>query len=1195
MNKFFNNRSKKQIFIYKIVLYIAIILAIIVNSLGITYAVLWKSDNNPTKTKTNSSGLLAENGHLPLTRSNLYDFVTSDPINFDPFLDYGKEELWIMASSSPHWDALRNNIVSSFHYLGKPNTENLLKRDENGKITYEVNKDVEGLPKNVKRVIKVFDENKYNELTPVRNSIYTYVGFLTSAHKYPRFCAEKNDVDPILKNKSLEDVCRAEIATMFAHFAQEVGAHTGNTGAKASIDAQSYNIILANPDAVWPAEQWKQGLFFVTEVAYSRDDASIGYRQCGDTLNGNIGFPCFDGQSYHGRGAKQLSWNYNYGPFSRAMYGPTEAEVLLREPNRVATEGWLAISSAMYFYMSPRNPKPSIHDTVVGRWLPNENDITGGRKQGFGVSINIINGGLECGGTTEKATAKNRREYFEAIASWFNIYNGWYDNSEFKNDCLNMTQFQTGGDYSYEPSWGFDYINPTHCRLYGYEFGMFTPLVPGDFYRCEKALKESTLSGNNVNNRAADYRAGKDATYTLHANEQTKLFTNVFDYNPPNRGLAYKRPPWLNSESGNTSSGGGGGPSQPVVGEPTVDPIIVTEPQNYDTSDPINFDAFADYGKEELEKISSYSSWNTIRWNRIGSYSLPGKPDTENLLRRDGNGKITYEVNKNVSGLPENVKRVIKVFDETKWDYLTPVKNQVYTYSAFLTAVHKYPRFCAEKNDADPILKDLSLDTVCKGEIATVFAHFAQEVGGHDVENTGKTVREVPFPGITFSNPDAVWPVEQWRQGLVHVEEVGWTKDRRGENLGYRQCNPSAIGDIGFPCFDGQSYHGRGAKQLSYNYNYAPFSRAIFGPENAEVLLSASDRLSSEGWLALASAIYFYMTPREPKPSMHDATIGRWQPTEEDVDKNLRKGFGVSINIINGGVECGGKAEVAQAKNRKDYFTEIAKWLGAWEGWWDDPSYKNTCIDMQQFDSNSPTSAEYSWTTSWDSNPTSCQLVKYEAGPFNVYMPGDYYRCVKALTESTLSTNDLKAADYRVGKNASYTQHKDLPTNQKLYITTIFDYNPTPSNGGSSGSSQGSSGGSATKEPIIVDSSILTEAMLNDDNKEENYAQPNVVCAANTLVKHNFGGDNPDIEIVGRVLSAASNLNDGCIDPNDPNNSIAIWRLLKEFDIHELIFYYDGQWYWNERKLDPATAFGLYGGSNPATNQDDLFSPIKLP
>jgi len=45
----------------------------------------------------------------------------------------------------------------------------------------------------------------------------------------------------------------------------------------------------------------------VTEVAYSRDDASIGYRQCSDTLNGNIGFPCFDGQSYHGRGAKQLS------------------------------------------------------------------------------------------------------------------------------------------------------------------------------------------------------------------------------------------------------------------------------------------------------------------------------------------------------------------------------------------------------------------------------------------------------------------------------------------------------------------------------------------------------------------------------------------------------------------------------------------------------------------------------------------------------------------------------------------------------------------------------------------------------------------------------------------------------------------------------------------------------------------------
>ena len=146
-------------------------------------------------------------------------------------------------------------------------------------------------------------------------------------------------------------------------------------------------------------------------------------------------------------------------------------------------------------------------------------------------------------------------------------------------------------------------------------------------------------------------------------------------------------------------------------------------------------------------------------------------------------------------------------------------------------------------------------------------------------------------------------------------------------------------------------------------------------------------------------------------------------------------------------------------------------------------------------------------------------------------------------------------------------------------------------------SSQGlSSNSGTTKEPIIVDSNVLTSAMLNDDNKEVHYSQANVVCAANTLVKHPWGGDQPDIHITGRVLKAATNLNDGCIDPNDPTEPISAWRLLKEFDIHELVFYYDGQWYWNERKIeDPASALGLYGGFNPKTDQSGLFNPIKLP
>lgn len=41
--------------------------------------------------------------------------------------------------------------------------------------------------------------------------------------------------------------------------------------------------------------------------------------------------------SYFGRGAKQLSYNYNYGPFSEAMYG--DVRTLLDKPELVADTG----------------------------------------------------------------------------------------------------------------------------------------------------------------------------------------------------------------------------------------------------------------------------------------------------------------------------------------------------------------------------------------------------------------------------------------------------------------------------------------------------------------------------------------------------------------------------------------------------------------------------------------------------------------------------------------------------------------------------------------------------------------------------------------------------------------------------------------------------------------------------------------
>ncbi|MGX9893736.1 glycoside hydrolase family 19 protein [Francisella orientalis] len=55
---------------------------------------------------------------------------------------------------------------------------------------------------------------------------------------------------------------------------------------------------------------------------------------------------------------------------------------------------------------------------------------------------------------------------------------------------------------------------------------------------------------------------------------------------------------------------------------------------------------------------------------------------------------------------------------------------------------------------------------------------------------------------------------------------------------------------------------------------------------------------------------------------------GTWQPNAADKANNLTPGFGVTTQIINGGVECGGSVEVAQSMNRIDYYGNFMNYLG---------------------------------------------------------------------------------------------------------------------------------------------------------------------------------------------------------------------------------------------------------------------------
>jgi len=317
---------------------------------------------------------------------------------------------------------------------------------------------------------------------------------------------------------------------------------------------------------------------------------------------------------------------------------------------------------------------------------------------------------------------------------------------------------------------------------------------------------------------------------------------------------------------------------------------------------------------------------------------------------------------------PVNTRRVEGIISSSDWDFMFPKRSPEYTYTNFLKAVGKFPAFCGEYDDGR------DAEQICRKSLATMFAHFTQETGGHTSH----------------------WEVPEWRQALVHVREMGWNENMRG---GYNsECNPDIWQGQTWPCgtFDDgeyKSYFGRGAKQLSYNYNYGPFSEAVTGDVRT---LMDNPELVADTWLNLASAVFFYVYPQPPKPSMLHVVDGTWQPNDRDISNGLLKGFGVTTQVINGGVECGGSVEVAQSLNRISYYKEFANYLNV-------PIEEQEvlgCKGMKQFDADGAGALNIYWEQDWGYDATkpegktyACKLVGYQT-PFSAFKEGDYSNCV---------------------------------------------------------------------------------------------------------------------------------------------------------------------------------------------------------
>ncbi len=322
------------------------------------------------------------------------------------------------------------------------------------------------------------------------------------------------------------------------------------------------------------------------------------------------------------------------------------------------------------------------------------------------------------------------------------------------------------------------------------------------------------------------------------------------------------------------------------------------------------------------------------------------------------------------SANPENVRRVEAIITSSVWEYLFPRRNSAYTYTKFLRAVAKFRGLCATYTDGR------NSDAICRKSLATMFAHFAQETGGHNAADT----------------------VPEWRQALVFVREAGCVENGSG-GCGYNaECSPGTWQGQAWPCgtnADGsyKQYFGRGAKQLSYNYNYGPFSQAMFG--DIRVLLDDPAQVA-DTWLNVASAVYFFVTPQSPKPSMLHVVDGTWVPNAHDQSRGISPGFGATTNIINGGIECGHGSETQQSLNRIEYYQAFTQELGV-------PIGSNEvlgCANQDSFDTGGAGALLIYWDQDWDYYPDrpegkswACKLVGYQTA-HNALLDGDYEKCV---------------------------------------------------------------------------------------------------------------------------------------------------------------------------------------------------------
>jgi hypothetical protein len=93
--------------------------------------------------------------------------------------------------------------------------------------------------------------------------------------------------------------------------------------------------------------------------------------------------------------------NFNYGKCGKAI-----GVDILNNPGLVSQDAVVAWKAALWFWTTAQAPRPSADAVMSGTWTPSQADVAAGRRPGFGQTINIVNGVIECGPSASAIGAK---------------------------------------------------------------------------------------------------------------------------------------------------------------------------------------------------------------------------------------------------------------------------------------------------------------------------------------------------------------------------------------------------------------------------------------------------------------------------------------------------------------------------------------------------------------------------------------------------------------------------------------------------------------------------------------------------------------------------------------------------------------------------------------------------------------------